>query len=264
MTAEAIPLRFASARVARLRELTGRDERGVSGVSTADAIRLLDALYEGASAQPADRFTAADLVAADRDRLLAAVYRRAFGDRIESTLTCARCAKPFDLHFSLTQLDASLNRGGGAAEWHALGNARFETNGGMRFRLPTGEDELAAANLGEQEAESLLLSRCAESGRWPGGASVFQDMLDQLAPLLDLELNAPCPECGYSHTVQFDIQGYLLNAISSERPRLMREIHLLAATYGWSLEAILSLNRSERRQLVELIQNEIPTRPARR
>ena len=38
---------------------------------------------------------AADLTAADRDRLLAALYEQAFGDRIDSTLTCAECARPW-------------------------------------------------------------------------------------------------------------------------------------------------------------------------
>ncbi len=262
MSVQAVPLRFTSPRTACLRELTGREERAVSSAGTADAIRLLDALFDGGAGRPEPGFSAAALVTADRDRLLAAVYQRAFGDRIESTLTCTRCGRPFDLHFYVSQLTASLDGRAGDVACRALGKARFETTDGLCFRLPTGDDELAVADLGEREAESMLLSRCAETSPWPGGPNAFQDVLDRLAPLLDLELDAPCAECGSRHAVQFDIQSYLLNAILGERPLLIRAIHLLASNYGWSLDSILSLTRSERSQLIELIKNDSPRRPA--
>jgi hypothetical protein len=123
--------------------------------------------------------------------------------------------------------------------------------------VPTGRDELDAADFEQNEAESLLLNRCAEGGAWPGGAGAFQEMLDEVAPLIDLELTASCAECGYPHTIQFDIQSYLLGALLGERNRLIKEIHRVATAYGWCLDDILSLTRSERRQLVELIENEI-------
>lgn len=247
MIAEAVSLRFAAATVVRLRELTGRDERAVSGAATADAIALLDALLEGVPGR------AADLTASDRDRLLAAVYSMAFGDTIQSTLTCQSCDSPFELDFSLRQLTDSL--GGDAGDWVTVGDRIFQTPEGARFRLPTGRDELAIAGLSEAEAEDALLERCVQDG-WPGGAAAFQDELDRLAPLLDLELTAPCAECGHSHTVRFDIQSYLLGALLGEGHRLATEIHRLASAYGWGLEEILSLTRSERRQLAALIENE--------
>src|SRR6266478_906542 len=100
MMEENVPLRFFGRGQARLREVTGRDEFAVAGTSTADAIELLSSLLKKTAAE-GDAPCAADIVSADRDRLLAAVYARAFGDRVESTLTCARCAQPFDLSFSL-------------------------------------------------------------------------------------------------------------------------------------------------------------------
>ena len=149
---KSIPLRFAgTGRVARLRELTGRDEYAVSGASTADALRLLDALLDNASTSEAEHIRAADLVAADRDRLLATLYERAFGDRIESTLTCARCAQPFDLLFLASSLDWSrLTTRASVDEWTALGDGRFEGADGVCFRLPTGNDELAVAGLASE------------------------------------------------------------------------------------------------------------------
>jgi hypothetical protein len=236
--------------------LTGRDEYAVSGASTANAIELLASLLDKASTSQTDPVRAVDLVAADRDRLLAVVYESAFGDRIESTLTCEGCDQPFDLYFSLRRLIESVNERTAVGEWKALGDGRFEGADGVRFRLPTGNDELAAAGLTSTEVESLLLSRCAESGDWLEGRMAFEELLDQVAPLLDLELVAPCAECGHVHSIQFDIQSYLLGAIVGERRRLLAEINRIAGAYAWSLDEILSLSRSDRRQLVELIENE--------
>ena len=251
MIAQNIPLRFARGEVARLRELTGRDEYSVSGADTASAIDLLTSLLHVSS----ENFKATDLVASDRDRLLAAVYKSAFGDRIESTLSCVRCGQPFDIDFSLDRLVQSLSDKR-AGEWTELPGGRFEMATGMRFRLPTGSDELAAIGMSADEAESMFLSRCVETGTEQEDRAALEDLLEQVAPLIDLELVARCAECGHVHTVQFDIQTYLLGAIISERRHLLADINCLAATYSWSLDEILSLTRSDRRHLVELIENE--------
>jgi hypothetical protein len=257
MIAESIPLRFAGARrFARLRELTGRDEYQVLGLSTESAIELLNALLERLTLD-AEQLHALDLVAADRDRLLAVVYEYAFGDRIESTLTCARCKQPFDLFFSLSHLIAAINDQSETGEWKAIGDGSFETADGLRFRLPTGRDELSVADLPLTEVESSLLDRCVVDGAVLENQTAFQELLERVAPLLDLELLAPCAECQHVHTVQFDIQSYLLGALFGERRRLLSEINRIAGSYAWSLEEILSLRRSDRRLLVELIENEL-------
>jgi hypothetical protein len=255
MFSEGIPLRFAAAGLnARLRELTGRDEFKVVGTNTANAIRLLSSLLEDM-----DGLDAADLVASDRDRLLAAVYKRAFGDRIESTLTCARCSQPFDLDFSLRQLIKTVEERSVTDEWKSLGDGRFENSEGSRFRLPTGRDELELSALNPAAVETLLLKRCCEGSDWSAEPAEFDELIERVAPLLDLELVASCAECAHQHTIQFDIQTYVLGAIVAERRRLLTEINRLARAYSWSLDEILSLGRSDRRQFVELIENEYVT-----
>jgi len=258
MTADCIPLRFAGPeRSARLRELTGRDEYAVLGTNTANAIELLSALLENESAGET-KLKATDLVAADRDRLLAAVYKRAYGDRIESTLTCAQCGEPFDLFFSLERLIETVNKPTPQEEWRALGDGRFETSDGLSFRLPTGTDELALTGLSAPEMEALLLDRCLE-GEGIGRRRLLEELLEKVAPLLDLELIAKCAECGHVHTIHFDIQTYVLGALLAERRRLLAEINRIARSYSWSLDEILSLRRSDRRRFVELIENEYVT-----
>ena len=249
MFAETIPLRFAGdGIIARVRELTGRDEFSVLGTNTANAIDLLTGLIDSPP-------SVMDLVAADRDRLLAAVYKRAFGDRIESTLTCSECSQPFDLDFSLNSVIASITESGND-EWTRLPGGRFEAANGFSFRLPTGRDELDAIGGTTREVESMLLLRCTEGQEWPEGKVAFEELLEQVAPIIDLELVATCPECRHIQKVQFDIQTYLLGALLGERRRLLADINCIARSYSWSLDEILSLSRSDRRLLVELIENE--------
>lgn len=250
-----------------LRELCGRAEGVVEGTSTADALRLLDQLLvdlPGASLGPGQ---AARLTAPDRDRLLAWVYGAHFGFRVESTLRCGSCGEPFDLDFDLGALLDSLE----GAQASAVAQGSFALPDGRRFRLPTGEDEIAVASLAPERAEVELARRCglaepageagAEDEEPPsppeGLLAALEAHLAAHAPLVDCELEATCPECDAGQTVHFDIQHYLLSALSRERRKLSAEIHRLASSYGWGLDDILSLPRSRRRELVELVEAEL-------
>jgi hypothetical protein len=259
-----ISLRFApSERRVLVRELTGYDERRVSGTSTRDALDLIEAVLvsiQGDGTSP----HAEDFVAADRDRILAELYVRTFGDRIESTLRCEDCGIQFDIDFSLQELTATVEQRPPNRDYASVEPNLFEAVGGWRFRLPTGREECAVAGFDRGAAETALFEMCvAETESRPDIADL-QTALDEVAPLLELELTASCPECERIHLVQFDIQTYLLRSLLNEQGRRIHEIHRLAAAYGWSLDEILSLTRTERRKLVELVEDEISRRRTER
>jgi hypothetical protein len=239
----------------QLRELAGHDEREVGGASTTDAMALLDGLLLPVGGE-AGQLGSEDLTAADRDRLLAVVYQRTFGDRIDNTIGCQRCGQPFEIDFSLQAVVDSLEKKGAHPRAKALGGNRFETEAGIAFRVPTGRDERTIAAVDPSEAEAALLRCCLPEDSTAVSAAVVEELLAEIAPLVELELEARCPECGHTHALQFDIQSYLLQALMGDQKRLTWEIHRLAATYGWSLGEILSLTRRERRSFVELIENE--------
>jgi len=257
MSTEAISLRFAANGCwVRLRDITGHEERGINGTGTDDALQLLDALLLpvlGEGIPP----RADDLVAADRDRLLVALYRQIFGDRIGSTLTCDNCSRPFDIDFSLRDLAITLESRPPNPAFVALNPNLFQAAEGWRFRLPVGRDERAVVALPAAVAESTLLERCclAETGAAPD-SDRLQAALEEVAPLFEFELKGNCPECGRLHSLQFDIQTFLLSSLLQEKTRLFSEIHRLAKAYGWGLNDVLSLSRIERRRLVEFIENE--------
>jgi hypothetical protein len=262
MALDRVILRFAQpGGSVALRELTGFDEHLVEDTGTAAAIRLLDALVVSIPGSQAGRGAAAELCASDRDRLLAAVYRRTYGDRIESTTQCRRCGSLFDLSFSLQELSASLEAQRNQEAAELLPDGTFRLRGGGRFRLPTGREECAVAELPPQEATRALRTSCVAEGEAELDPEALDGALAQVAPVLDLDLDARCPECGQSQTIHFDIQSYLLSALLKERRRFTTEVHRLAVAYGWSLHEILSLRRSERRAFVELVEAEMPRRP---
>lgn len=252
-----------------LSELTGHNELAVADTGAADAIRLVDGVLVATADGGIEPGSAARLTAGDRDRLLAAIYAGTYGARVPATLDCDHCGARFDIDFSLEQLLSHQLRPSSEdlapevseAPPLPLGDGTFQLADGTRFRLPTGEDECAVLGLPPEQAQRMVLKRCLiEAGA--GGevdderSGAVQAAMEALAPVLDLELDARCSECGEWQVVHFDIQHYLLSALQQERGQLAHEIHRLASAYGWSLSEILGLPRSQRRSLVALIEAE--------
>jgi hypothetical protein len=229
---------------------------------------------------------AAELVVSDRDRILADIYIRGFGDRISSTIECRRCGQPFDLSFSLRglirhlgepgssadrvgtsadQVGASADQVGSSAEWGGSSgewggspgewgaspaDGLYRLEDGTRFRLPTGADELAIQDVPEQQRAQRLLELCIvhdETGPGAAAAGELESALAELAPLLSTDLLAVCPECSEEQPLHFDIQTLLFLRLAKEKWELVQDVHLLASTYKWSRAEILSLSREERR-----------------
>ncbi len=211
-----------------LGDLRGSDEIALSGIDTQAAVRLLDRLIGSGGGDAAAR----TLSASDRDRLLAALHRDAFGDIINATPSCAQCRERFDVSFSLSELQRHLDAGSAP---------------GQGIHPPTAADEIAAADLPWDAGLAQLRAAAADAPA---------DALAAAAPIVDLELEARCPECGFVQPASFDLQTFTLTALLNDRPALIQEIHLLASVYGWALHDILALSRADRRALVSAIDRE--------
>jgi len=250
-----VPLDRTGSRWAVLREPSGFDEERVGGRSTFEAIQLLDRLLcdqPGAAVQPGG---AAALTVAERDVLLAAAWRMAWGAKIAGTLTCDACGQPFDFDFNLDTLVDEVRAGAGELP---VDDGVYTLPGGCRFRLPTGQDEFALAGreLGGEAGVTALLERCVVEGDAVLDGPAVAAAMERVAADLDVDLDAACSECGHHHAVRFQIQDYLLGAITSDWGGLHEDIHRLALAYRWSLHEILSLPRSRRRALVALLEGD--------
>ncbi len=254
---DVVALRFGSrGGFAALREPCGHDEEAIDGTTTACALALLDRLLV---ARPT-AVRAGELCAADRDLLLGAVYRGIYGDLVESSVLCRACDQPFDLDFSLSELAGSLlperdapaerdqpvRRDDGTL---ALADRRC-------FRLPTGDDELAVAELPPERAANELLRRCMVEGSAADDPAPVIEAMRSAAPIMDLDVDATCFECGNEQPVHFDLQRYLLARLLGEQRQRTHQVHRLARAYGWSRREILDLPRSTRQLHVELIERD--------
>ena len=233
-----------------LRRLTGHDEESIEEVSTAGAIALVDRLLVAAPGAALGPGEAARLTAADRDRILADLHVAELGAKVESTLACGACGTAIDVDFQLPALLAAAERDTTQAV-DEEGTALLPD--GRRIRLPTGADELAVAAAADPEAE--LLRRCSVDGTACDAATAAA-ALERVAPLLDVDLDAACPECGAATALRFDAQEFVLERLLADRDARTREVHSLARAYHWPLHEILGLSRQQRKLHVALVDSE--------
>ena len=248
-------------RWARLRPLCGHDEASINGPDAVDQIAFLDRLLTDAPGTTVGPGKAADLAVCDCDRLFASIYLDCFGERIEGRTACADCREFFDFSFFLAEMMGRLAETTAAEVSGPDREGIFTLANGCRFRLPTAGDQRQLAGLDPSDAAAALLSRCIVEGEPSEDAESLQTTMEQVGPLLDLDLDAICPRCGARQTVRFDIQSYLFRALAYERQFLNYEVHCIAMAYGWGYQEVLSLNREDRRTFVGLIQS---TRHAKR
>jgi hypothetical protein len=215
---------------------------------------LLDRLLVQIPGQERDPIRAADLTAPQRDRALAALYSALYGPRVTGTGSCTDCGAPFDLDFALPDLLDSLERQAMPEGVITEQNGIYRLPDGRRFRLPTGADEMAVWGQPPDQAAHMLVARCLVEGDPAHAPEEVQAAMSAIAPLLDVDLDAVCPECGAAQTLHFDIQSYLLTALQAEQRQLAQEVHTLAVTYGWGLREIIELPRSQRRTYISLIE----------
>lgn len=242
---ERVPLRHAAAQrlLVRLREPLGSDELALAGVDTRAAVALLDRLLEDAPC------SAGELGASDRDGLLCALHRHLWGDRIVSSLECEACGAMYDLSFELSALQMQLAAQTEPAAVEAL---RVLADGqGRHYWLPDAAQEEAAAQYGMGEGHRRLRALVAGDQPLHDDARELDVRLETLAPIVDVELDANCAECGQPRLARFDIQSFVLQRLLDERDALLGEIHAMAGAYGWPLHDIVSLPRRLRRALAQ-------------
>lgn len=256
-------------RWACVRAPCGQDEQALTHeVGATAAVELIDRLLLDAPGTSVGPGCAWRLAVSDRDRLLAAVYADTFGDRVESEVPCAACDEASQIDFSLAALvEQSTSEARAGFETLVSGpdaEGAYTLDDGLRFCLPSSEDQRAVLDLAPDRRRVALLQRCIlevedEHARRTA-SDVSRETLDRVeaamaavGPVLDLDLPVSCHACGATRVVRFDIQRFLLAAFAHERRYLVREIHYLACAYGWSLAEILELPREERRAFVRLV-----------
>jgi hypothetical protein len=159
-----------------------------------------------------------------------------FGSQLRAQMDCPDCAEPLELELDTAELLDGRRQPAASVEVH-----------GLRFRPPCHRD--LADIVGEPDADAAadrLLALCALDE--PTDTShhlLFADVeraLEEADPLSDLSLAVRCNACGQQWSETLDVPALFWDEVQYRARALLDEVHLLAQTYGWSEDSILSLS----------------------
>lgn len=232
-------------------------ERGQHQMHPEKALTLLAAAHPDVS-----RETLATLTIGQRDARLIVLRERLFGMQFTSLTDCPACGERLELSFNV--LDMRASPAGEPDETLSLNRSGYE----LQLRLPNSLDLLALTGCSSTaEMRARLLERCVSGISHRGRSEpvahlkevspeIVELAIERIAeadPQADVEVNLLCPCCEHGWQTNFDIVSYLWTELSAWATRLLREVHLLASTYGWRESDILSMSPWRRRRYLELV-----------
>ena len=201
------------------------------------------------------------LTVGDREALLLHLRAAAHGDSLPCLLDCPDCAERMDLELRVS--DVLLPPYPDARASYETTVSAGRTRYDVRFRLPSGADQEAAARAPDLEAGMrTLLERCVEEVRARGRRvrgvpdAVREELprlMAELDPQAEVVVNLSCPACGGETSALLDTATILFRELTGRAEHLYREVHAIALHYHWSEDEILALDTRKRRRYLELI-----------
>lgn len=258
-------------REAELWPLTGQEQRLIASfppstpVATITTELLCRCLTRLGSIPHVDRNVVRNLLVSDREFLLLKVFEITFGNSILALLSCPAEGCGESLEFPVALDHCRVEASPVSSRTLPLKPSDKEERS-IRFRLPTGQDQETLAACCDLPADALLerlLSACCAE---PDG-SVLQDLgpkervcienqMSRLAPQVEVEVEALCPECGCGFSTGIDAPYLALAQMKISDTELDREVHYLAWHYHWPESEILTLTPPRRRRYIDLVQRE--------
>jgi hypothetical protein len=194
-----------------------------------------------------------------RDAALLRLREWAFGPDMSILARCPRC----DLRLEMTLPVASLRIPIPTSE-----NPEFTLMWDeyvLRCRTPNSEDLAACRETDSSQWRRIILGRCTLESRCQFD-SIAVDLLpasaieaaiarmSEVDPQAQTTIALTCPECAHRWDEVFDITTFFWAEIDAWARRLLREIHVLASTYGWTESEILPLSPARRQIYLAMAQ----------
>ena len=265
--------------------LSGREEELLAGNHRRESATLVTAvlsccLRRLGEISPISEEVVRNLLIGDRQYLLLKLREVTFGSQIQATISCPwpDCSKRVDIDFLTEDIPIKESKEKGPTyEMELSPEAAFvdcdhKEYTKIIFRLPNGADQEAISPLlseNEARALSMLLDRCVQSvgplknhgsaltGRLsPLARKEIESRMEKVAPCVELDLRADCPECGRAFTIPFDLHRYFFGEMRTSIDLLYREVHYLAYHYHWSEQEIMQMPREKRRKYIEVLADE--------
>ena len=224
--------------------------------------REILALWEAGSAQDPARRAATLLAAArggspaeaaefdvgTRDVLLAALLGSASGGQVPACADCPGCGAVLDVPVDVAAV--------AALPVHEPGERLSVLVGGAEvpYRLPTTADLIALSGCPPDRARPAVLAACLglDPGRTPDPemGTAVEAAMEQAAPAGAIDMLVRCPDCRVDFSLPLDVPALLWAEVETQASALLRDVHMLAASYGWSEADVLDL--SPRRRAIYL------------
>lgn len=237
------------------REATGHDDvplvEGHADLAT--AVRVLARRADfGTGGDNATGVGVRSLPVGDVDALIVALRVEALGDQLIAEGACNGCSAAVDVGFSLAAYlehnrprRTRLAQPTGEPGWWRL------TRHDLTFRIPSAGDVLdAGSGLG---ARAALLAACFRGDLRAAAIRAAERALARIAPVLRTTVRGVCPECGAQADMDVDARGIALAELGFLAGSVLDEVHLVAAAYHWTEQAILDLPSGRRAAYAERV-----------
>ncbi|GAB4578147.1 MAG: hypothetical protein Fur0022_08800 [Anaerolineales bacterium] len=226
-------------------------ETGLSQPPLLRALSLLRTVYPDTPLE-----TLATLPIGERDSRLLTLRAITFGPQLNSLARCPKCRERLELTFDVDNIRTEAKCD------HETLNLSVE-NYDVTFRLPNTLDLIALTDHHRPDSRGLL-ERCLFTATHAGTPcpvrelpeAVVQAIAEKMStadPQAEVLLALTCPTCQQEWQATFDILSYFWMEIHAWAQRILREVHLLAARYGWSETYILALTPLRRAMYLQMI-----------
>jgi hypothetical protein len=207
-----------------------------------------------------------------RDAWLLQFHRLVFGDAMPAIATCPACGQRLEVELRpLLQSEDAAPAPNGSTESEPPGSAGDpirifrDQEVEISYRVPTAADLGAlAVDATADAAHAALVAACVVDARLSGVPTTPADLPEPVVtaleavmaeadPQADVVLAVDCPECGGRSDVPLDVASFLLDEIDDWAARTLRQVAILASSFGWREAEILALSPDRRRYYLEAV-----------
>jgi len=195
----------------------------------------------------------------ERDARLLTLREWTFGADVTATSRCPKCRTEVELRLQINDLRVS------GGEQPAEQN--FCSDGyRMQFRLPNCGDlaTISAGSASESSLRRRLMEKCVSRIEREGEEIASESLpeavmeslsarMSELDPQAEIGLELSCESCSEPWKELFDVESFFWTEIQAWAWQLLRDVHQLAASYGWAESAILAMSPVRRSLYLNLI-----------
>ena len=253
---------LAAIAAARLRDISGTDEDWIMQTAVADAPatahHLLARCLASADGVEAGLQLVRSLTLAQRDWLLLLLHQRSFGHDIVGDVRCPSCHDVTGIRFHAR--DVVPTPPAPAPVTVALPSGRS-----VVIRPLTAGDHEYFASLGPLDADAqrnAAASRVVEPPLPDLSVEDQQVLANAIEDGLPdpVHLDVTCEACGTKLTAPFDPGRFLLAELRAHSRALIDDVHLIAMSYHWSENDILTLPLKRRLAYLDRIDADLNRR----